>query len=64
MGRFLQPDPLVGDIGNPQTLNRYAYSHNDPVNKMEEFVFRVLGTECAAIGPGRTTGWNPESLQF
>ena len=24
-GRFMSPDPLAGDIGDPQSLNRYAY---------------------------------------
>src|SRR5205823_2872336 len=32
--RFDQPDPYGGsyDLGNPQSLNRYAYVQNDPVN--------------------------------
>jgi len=29
-GRFMQPDPMPS--GDPQTLNRYAYVANDPVN--------------------------------
>jgi RHS repeat-associated protein len=32
MGRFLSPDPLGGDPGSPQSLNRYAYVVGDPVN--------------------------------
>lgn len=32
IGRFASPDLLAGNIGNPQSLNRYAYSLNDPVN--------------------------------
>jgi RHS repeat-associated protein len=32
MGRFMSLDPLGGSTGNPQSLNRYAYVHNDPVN--------------------------------
>ncbi len=31
-GRFTSPDPLFGSIVNPQTLNRYAYVMNNPVN--------------------------------
>jgi len=31
LGRFSSPDPLAGSIGNPQSLNRYAYTANDPV---------------------------------
>jgi RHS repeat-associated protein len=33
-GRFSQPDPYGGsyDFSDPQSLNRYAYTKNDPVN--------------------------------
>ena len=31
LGRFAQPDPLVPEPGNPQSLNRYAYVLNNPV---------------------------------
>jgi RHS repeat-associated protein len=31
-GRWTSTDPLAGSIGNPQSLNRYAYVQNDPVN--------------------------------
>src|SRR5213594_2326782 len=29
-GRWLSPDPIGGDISNPQSLNRYAYVLNNP----------------------------------
>ena len=35
LGRFMQPDPLAGTIANPQSLNRYAYVQNDPVNLID-----------------------------
>ncbi|GAB4412279.1 MAG: hypothetical protein Kow00123_26110 [Anaerolineales bacterium] len=31
LGRFTQPDTLVPEPGNPQALNRYAYTLNNPV---------------------------------
>ena len=31
LGRFMQPDPLIGDLENPQSLNRYAYALNNPL---------------------------------
>jgi RHS repeat-associated protein len=36
-GRFSQPDPYGGsyDIGDPQSMNRYAYTKNDPVNRRD-----------------------------
>jgi RHS repeat-associated protein len=32
LGRWLSPDPLGGDITNPQSLNRYAYVTNNPAS--------------------------------
>jgi len=32
LGRFMSADPLGGDSGAPQTLNRYAYVVNSPTN--------------------------------
>jgi RHS repeat-associated protein len=36
-GRFMRPDPSDGsyDVVNPQTLNRYTYVGNDPVNGVD-----------------------------
>lgn len=30
--RWMSPDPVGGDISNPQSLNRYAYVFNDPTS--------------------------------
>ena len=35
LGRFATPDPLAGTIWNPQSLNRYSYVLNDPVNLVD-----------------------------
>jgi RHS repeat-associated protein len=32
LGRFSSVDPLPGSLGNPQSLNHYAYALNDPIN--------------------------------
>jgi len=32
LNRFVQPDTVIPDIGNPQSLNRYAYTLDNPVN--------------------------------
>ncbi|HEY6181809.1 MAG TPA: RHS repeat-associated core domain-containing protein, partial [Terriglobales bacterium] len=32
LGRFSAPDRLSGPTTDPRSLNRYAYSLNDPVN--------------------------------
>jgi RHS repeat-associated protein len=46
-GRFLTPDPYLGsmDIGNPQSMNRYAYVMNNPLNFIDP-----LGLDCIADG--------------
>jgi len=35
LGRFAQVDPLGGHLGRPQSLNRYSYVANDPVNRTD-----------------------------
>ncbi|MCH8911075.1 MAG: VCBS repeat-containing protein [Chloroflexi bacterium] len=35
LGRFLQPDSIVSEPFNPQSLNRYAYVLNDPINLID-----------------------------
>jgi RHS repeat-associated protein len=35
LGRFIQPDSLVPSPLAPQTLNRYAYVANDPLNRVD-----------------------------
>ncbi len=32
LGRFMTPDPLGGKLVNPQTLNKYSYVANNPIN--------------------------------
>jgi len=33
--RFTQPDTIIQDVYDPQTLNRYAYVRNNPVNRVD-----------------------------
>jgi RHS repeat-associated protein len=40
-GRFTSPDPLGGIASNPQTLNKYVYVINNPLNYVDP-----LGLEC------------------
>jgi len=35
IGRFLQPDPLIPDPGDPQSLNRYTYVRNNPLKYVD-----------------------------
>ena len=35
VGRFLSPDTIVPDLRNPQSLNRYSYVYNRPLNLVD-----------------------------
>jgi RHS repeat-associated protein len=35
LGRFTSPDPISGDVRVPQSLNRYTYTRNDPINLVD-----------------------------
>src|SRR4029077_15842018 len=45
LGRFMQADLLAGSTGDPQSLNRYSYTRNDP----EDFI-DPLGLSYEWIG--------------
>src|SRR5579863_1680154 len=49
MGRWLSPDPLAGDITNPQSLNRYSYVMNNPLNATDPLGLgqKAGGDPCA-----------------
>jgi Bacterial toxin 44 len=58
---FAQPDPYNGsyDLTNPQSLHRYAYSQNDPVNSIDPSGLMPCepgnySAECGSSGFG---GW-------
>ncbi len=35
VGRFISADSYLGEMGNPQSLNRYVYCEGDPVNGVD-----------------------------
>ena len=35
LGRFVSPDAVIPDIGEPQDINRYSYVRNNPVNNVD-----------------------------
>ena len=35
LGRFMSPDPLGGRMIDPQTLNKYSYTRNNPINLID-----------------------------
>ncbi len=69
IGRFASPDPLAGSIADPQSLNRYAYVGNDPVDAidplglLDEPTCIALGfPTCGGGGGGEDdgAGYNPD----
>jgi hypothetical protein len=49
LGRFNSPNPLDGDITNPESLNSYAYVRIDPIDLMDP---QGLCPPCAEGGCG------------
>jgi RHS repeat-associated protein len=56
LGRWTQQDPLAGSLGNPKTLNRYAYVGCNPINETDPSgycnVFELVYTVAGMIGFG------------
>jgi RHS repeat-associated protein len=54
LGRFMMPDPLSGDIGDPQSLNGYAYVRNSPLSLTDPTGMQTDGGGCefGCGGPG------------
>lgn len=56
LGRFLQADPFVQEPSDPQTLNRYSYVRNNPINLVDpdgygffKWLARVVGAAIGAV---------------
>jgi RHS repeat-associated protein len=56
MGRWLSPDPLGGDVTNPQSLNRYAYVLNNPTTLIDPLGLQGCPVGTQTIGPGQCAG--------
>lgn len=68
-GRFSQPDPYAGsyDFSDPQSLNRYAYTRNDPVNFRDPSGLELCFESWCAGGSdsfGAQVGWGTHGSYF
>jgi RHS repeat-associated protein len=57
LGRFLSPDPILGHITVPQSLDRYVYTVNNPLRYVDptgEDSHHVNGTSSSARGRQQT----------
>ena len=67
LGRWHSPDPLGGDITNPQSLNRYAYVMNNPTSLTDPRGLQMqhcpaadttASAACTGLAPsGGDLGW-------
>jgi RHS repeat-associated protein len=68
LGRWMSPDPLGGDITNPQSLNRYAYVMNNPTTFIDPLGLLlpvlpcddVFDPECAGGDEGGGDYWGDQ----
>ncbi|MDD2653582.1 MAG: polymorphic toxin-type HINT domain-containing protein, partial [Candidatus Omnitrophica bacterium] len=65
IGRFITPDTIVQAPANPQSLNRYAYCGNNPINVIDptghwswkKFWHSFAGAFVGAVVTVLTAGW-------
>lgn len=50
LGRFLSSDPLIGDLGDSQSVNPYAYVGNRPLNATDPTGYLVDGGLSIYVG--------------
>ena len=50
LGRWLSPDPLGGDVTNPQSLNRYPYVLNNPTTFIDPLGLFMRVGDCSWYG--------------
>ncbi|MBI5565677.1 MAG: hypothetical protein HY870_12355 [Chloroflexi bacterium] len=58
LGRFISADTVIASLANPQSLNRYAYVYNNPVNNTDPTGHRPIGDEDYTNSHGK-----PKSTQ-
>jgi RHS repeat-associated protein len=54
LGRWTQQDPLPGKLTDPNSLNRYVYTEDDPVNLMDPRRIRVMVVVTWSLGATST----------
>jgi RHS repeat-associated protein len=56
IGRWHSPDPLGGDVANPQSLNRYPYVLNNPTTLTDPLGLQGCPPGTSSMGPGQCAG--------
>jgi len=57
LGRFLQADPLAGGVFEPQSMNRYAYVNNEPINLVDPLGLDPKKNIPVSNDPFGDAGW-------
>ncbi|MCP4126605.1 MAG: RHS repeat-associated core domain-containing protein, partial [Gammaproteobacteria bacterium] len=65
LGRFIQPDTIVPNPGDPSDLNRYAYTRNNPLRYRDPSGHCIVGYSGGGVrmdeGPYGTSGLCPNT---
>jgi RHS repeat-associated protein/uncharacterized repeat protein (TIGR01451 family) len=56
IGRFVQPDTIIPNPANPQSLNRFSYVLNSPLNFRDPTGHCIPGMNCPGDNPTITVG--------
>jgi RHS repeat-associated protein len=56
VGRWTQQDPIGGSIGNPATVNRYAYAAGDPIDNIDPTGMCSFGCIVSTVTTGILSG--------
>ena len=60
LGRFIQPDTVIPNPANPQSLNHFSYAYNNPLNYIDPSG-HIPEWECGfAYGGCGTVGYTPD----
>jgi RHS repeat-associated protein len=62
LNRFISPDTIIPDPANPQSLNRYSYARNNPLNRVDPTGHQDIPPDIAqlmqqAIAYFQELGW-------
>ena len=49
-GRFTQTDPFGGNVSDPQSLHKYTYVHNNPINAIDPGGEEYTAVETLTVG--------------
>jgi hypothetical protein len=49
LGRFISADTIVASLANPQSLNRYSYVYNNPVNSTDPTGHMVISDDGGGV---------------